>query len=254
MKNPIYTHKNIPFYHVKTEAEFSADPYERYDDVVLRQTALHFADDFWGQYPFQSILDYTLNQMPKEQNLRIAEIGCGVGRLIGTLANQYPGNDYYGIDFSYQMLQQANRLWVEGQTIDLDWSVRGFHKIQLAGMALQNLKLGLAKAENLPFEDAALDMIVSSFLIDRLEDPLSSFIEFYRVLKKGGQMIVVSPLNFQKAKSWELFFPVDKLLNQLQIIGFRIDTYKQDWKIFDPFDKNGNGVQWNCVGLIGIKQ
>lgn len=253
MKNPIITKNNIPIYHQKSEAETLADPYERYSDVVLRQTALHLADEFWDEYPYQSILDFALSHLPQKQDLNIAEIGCGVGRLISELAIQYPQSNCYGIDYSYQMLRQASRYWLEEETIELDLSTKGFSKIHLERKALRNLELGLAKAESLPFEDASLDVLVSSFLIDRLDDPLKGILEFDRVLKEGGQLIMVSPLNFHKAENWDLFYPAEKLMNYIQSFGFQLVEMKKDWMIMEPLDKRGNGVCWKCFGFIGKK-
>lgn len=254
MKDPIKFRRKIPFFHDKTESEFCTDPYERYHEMVLRQTAIHLADEFWGAYPFQSILDFICSQIPPKTGLKIAEIGCGVGRMIGELAIQNPKNQYHGIDFSYQMLKQANTFWVEEKTIELDWSDHGFDSVILAGHTLANLHFGLAKVENLPFENNSLDVLFSSFLIDRLEDPLKGFQEMSRVLKTGGTLIFVSPLNFQKKQHWEMFFPLKKLQRQLQIIGFQIDLIKKDWLVFEPLDKNGNKIQWNCIGMKIIRQ
>ena len=48
MKIPIQTRQGIPFFHDKNEKEFQQDPYERYDPMVIRQSALHLADELWG--------------------------------------------------------------------------------------------------------------------------------------------------------------------------------------------------------------
>ena len=249
MKKPLKFRRNTPFYHNKTESEFRADPYENYDESVVRQTALHLADELWNHYPFQPIMDFISENIPQSKFLKIAEIGCGVGRVIGELAKQNPENYHYGIDFSYQMLRRTSEFWLEEKAIELDWSNKGFEKIILRGMALSNLELGLAKAENLPFENESLDVLFSSFLIDRLDEPLKAFREFNRVLKQDGIMIFVSPLNFQKRENWELFFPKNKLINHVQTIGFQPDIQKENWIIYEPLDKNGNEIKWNCVAL-----
>lgn len=253
MKKPLKTRRKIPFYHNKTETEFRTDPYERYDEMVIRQSALHLADELWNEYPLQSILDFITENIPQKNDLKIAEIGCGVGRMIGELAKSNSQNQHYGIDFSYQMLRRAREFWLEEKSIELDYSDRGFDSITLEGITLNNLELGLAKAENLPFENDSLDVLFSSFLIDRLNDPLKGFHEFHRVLKEGGVMIFMSPLNFQKKENWELFFPIEKMINQLQTKGFKIETINKNHPIFEPMDRNGNGINWNCLGIKGYK-
>lgn len=252
-KKPIRVRGNIPFYFEKTEADFRNDPYERYDEMVVRQTALHLADELWTNYPFQSIFEFISESIPKKNDIKIAEIGCGVGRMIGELAKQNPNNQHFGIDYSYQMLRRAREFWLEEKIIDLYYSNRGFEKINLKGISLSNLELGLAKAEDLPFENESLDVLFSSFLIDRLDDPLTAFQSFHRVLKKGGIMIFVSPLNFQKRKNWRLYFPNEKLTSQLQGLDFQLSKLRKNWLILEPLDRNGNSLNWNCVGIKSTK-
>ncbi len=48
MQPPLRHRNGIPFYINKTEAEFKDDVYERYDEMVTKQTALHLADDLWN--------------------------------------------------------------------------------------------------------------------------------------------------------------------------------------------------------------
>jgi ubiquinone/menaquinone biosynthesis C-methylase UbiE len=253
LKKPISVRRNIPFYLEKTEEEFRNDPYERYDEMVVRQTALHLADQLWNGYPFESVFDFIAESIPQKNDLKIAEIGCGVGRMIGELAKQYPNNQCFGIDYSYQMLRRAREFWLEGKIIELDYSNRGFEKINLKGISLPNLELGLAKAEDLPFENESLDVLFSSFLIDRLDDPIRAFQSFHRVLKEEGILIFVSPLNFQKKEDWASYFPNEKLTIQLQIFDFQIDELMKNWLICEPLDRNGNSIYWNCLGLKSTK-
>ena len=51
MKPSITHRKEIPFFHNKTPQEFKQDIYERYHEMVVRQSALHLADQLWGKYP-----------------------------------------------------------------------------------------------------------------------------------------------------------------------------------------------------------
>jgi len=118
------------------------------------------------------------------------------------------------------------------------------------GDQLDNLKFGLAKAEELPFEDNSQDFIINSFLIDRLEYPNKSLKEMYRVLKPTGRLIVVSPLNFQKAEHWDMYYPPNRLSNTLKAIGFTIMEWKEDMTIEEPLDGHGNTVQWKCLAFV----
>lgn len=191
---PAATRRGIPFYHAKTEAEFREDVYERYDELVTRQTALHLADELHGVYPFQALQDYIGSHLLTRNNLAIADLGCSVGRLIGDLATDNPGWDCYGIDLSYQMLRQARDYWVMGATLQPNLLRYGWGSPNLSGQAVTNLHFALARAASLPFPDASLDVVINTFLLDRLPSAFPAFREWKRVLKPGGQLICVSPL------------------------------------------------------------
>lgn len=245
-----YERKGIPFFHQKTELEFQQDIYESYDKMVVRQSALHLADPLWGRYPFQPIFDFAEKHYPKTSEINILEIGCGVGRWIATLAKQYPKSACWGIDYSYQMLKRANEYWVKGKEITIDLTDKGLSQQSQKGEQLHNLKFGLAKAEKLPFDENSQDIIVNSFLLDRLENPLKALKEMYRVLKPTGKLIAVSPLNFKKTEHWEMYYPPSQLLSILKEIGFDILEWNEDIIVDEPLDGRGNVVRWKCLGFV----
>jgi ubiquinone/menaquinone biosynthesis C-methylase UbiE len=250
MQSFTYNRKGIPFFHKKTELEFQQDIYERYYEMVVRQSALHTADQLWGRYPFQPIFDFAEKHYPKAPENNILEVGCGVGRWIATLAKHYPKSACWGIDYSYQMLKRANEFWVKGQEISIDLTNKGLKQITQKGEHLNNLNFGLAKAEKLPFEENSQRIIVSSFLLDRLENPMKSLKEMYRVLKPTGKLIVVSPLNFKKAEHWKMYYPPSQLSSILKEIGFVILDWKEDMIVNEPLDGNGNLLHWRCLGFV----
>lgn len=253
MQSPVKIRRDIPFFYDKSEAEFRADIYERYEDSVVRQSLLHLADDVWKGYPFQNLLDWFNENLPSQSNMQIADIGCSVGRLIGEIAQNYPDSQCHGLDYSYQMLRQAQDFWVKGKSIDLDLAKRGFEKIQLERKTLSNLHFGLARAEDLPFEDASLDVVFNSFLLDRVEDPLQTLREMHRVLKKGGLLLSISPFNFQKTMHWNEFYPFDKLKKQMEIIGFQLNRKEEVFMIKEYLDVQRNAVEWKCTAFSAQK-
>ncbi len=251
MKDPLLHRGNIPFYHKKTEAEFKQDAYERYDDMVVRQSLLHLADELWGSYPMQGVLDFAQAYYPEIQGGKILEIGCGVGRWIADLAMQFPGSECFGMDYSYQMLKRAHEFWVQGKEIEIRAERFGFLGNQsFKGKTIGNLHFGLAKAEALPFEDSSVDLICHSFLIDRLDEPIEGIREMRRVLKPQGKVIMVSPFNFSKGKNWKRFYPLEKFKALLEESGFEIIEVQEGISVHEPLDIHGNHISWNCVGLV----
>lgn len=246
--------KGIPFYHQKTELEFQQDIYERFYEMVVRQSALHLADQLWRNYPFQPIFKFAEKHYPKEKDINILEIGCGVGRWIASLAKRYPDSTCWGIDYSYQMLKRANEFWVEGREISIDLSEKGLNVHSIKGEQFNHLKFGLAKAERLPFDESSQELIISSFLLDRLENPLKGLEEMFRVLKPSGKLIIITPLNFKKAEHWKIFYPPNKLSSILKEIDFEILEWDENIIINEPIDAHGNFVRWNCLGFAVRKK
>lgn len=254
MKPPsIYRH-GVPFFYNKSKDEFQADIYERYHEMVVKHSALHLADEFWGKYPMQCILDFG-SEYYKDQTLKnILEIGCGVGRWIATMSQIYPKALCWGIDYSYQMLKRAREYWLLGNVISIDFSHKGFtNKLTLNGHQRSNLNFGLAKALNLPFSDNSQDLVLNSFLIDRLDDPIQCIKEMNRVLKPNGTLVMITPLNFNKADHWNTLQPPIKIHQILTKIGFNILEWKEEMIIKEPLDNRGNFVQWNCLAIVAQK-
>lgn len=254
MKSPIRYRKSIPFYCEKSESAFQKDIYERYDDMVVRQTALHLADDLWGYYPLQPVLDFGLEYLRDNSEGHILELGCGVGRWIGSLAQKLPLAKCWGIDYSYQMLKRAREFWIEGKVLEIDLSNKGFlRQRSINGFQLGNLQFGLAKASDLPFEEESQDLVLSSFLLDRLDNPEAGLREMYRVLRQSGRLILITPFNFNRSKHWQKFYPSKKLTAFMKDIGFKILDQQGDIIIQEPLDFHGNLINWKCLGVVAEK-
>lgn len=252
MKKPLFYRHQIPFFHDKTATAFRQDKYERYDPVVIRQTSLHLADELSQGYPFQKVLDWVNDHLPELDGGRVVDIGCGVGRLIGNIAEGH-AVECWGIDYSYQLLRRAREYWVEGKAIQLDREGQGLGTCTLSGKQLANLSFGLARAEALPFEADSQALVCSSFLLDRVKEPERALAEMYRVLRPGGRMILVTPLNFQQAAHWAAYYPLEKLLEFIRNKGFRILNWQEDLTVEEPLDGRGNFISWKVLALVAEK-
>ena len=251
MKDPIRYRQEIPLYYDKSASEFRLDPYERYDSMVLRQSMIHLSNSLWDNYTGKGIQNYIQDNWPRQIPNDILEIGCGVGRLIGDIAQKYPDSNCWGIDYSYQMLKRAKEAWVESKSFYLDGSKFGFgSNIHVGGKSIKNLNFGLAKCESLPFDDHSQDIVFSSFLLDRLEDPIQGLKEMKRILRKDGVLIVISPLNFGDSANWSRFFPVQKLKREVEDLGFTVSDWNNNLNVKEFLDRRGNCVSWNCVGMV----
>lgn len=254
MQSPISYRRGIPFFYDKTSADFQKDIYERYDSMVVRQSALHLADDLWQGYPMQAILDFASPHYSTTQLHDIVEVGCGVGRWIATLAQNHLQTKCWGIDYSYQMLKRANEFWIQGKEITIDLSHKGFlSPITKKGVQLPNLKLGLAKADKLPFASNSQDLVLSSFLFDRLDAPIEALLEMQRILRPSGKIIIITPLNFNQTTHWQNLYPSHKIHQLLVQMKFRILEWQDNLHIKEPLDARGNTITWNCLGFVIAK-
>jgi phosphatidylethanolamine/phosphatidyl-N-methylethanolamine N-methyltransferase len=103
---------------------------------------------------------------------RILEVGVGTGLSLPDYAKP---NRLVGVDLSAPMLQKA--------------------KARVAAQGLSNVDgLAVMDAQRLGFADAAFDVVVAQYVITTVPDPEATLDEFARVIKSGGEIILVNHL------------------------------------------------------------
>ncbi|WP_409370624.1 class I SAM-dependent methyltransferase [Mycolicibacter longobardus] len=100
------------------------------------------------------------------QPARVADIACGTGILADRIERELAPEAVYGVDMSAGMLSEARE-----RSSRVQW---------LTG-----------PAEQLPFEDGALDAVVTSSAFHFFNQP-AALREFYRVLAPGGMAAVTA--------------------------------------------------------------
>ena len=105
----------------------------------------------------------------------VLDLGSGAGKDV-FLAAQKVGDagQVIGVDMTPEMLALARR------------NATRF----LTTTGLANVEFREGKIENLPIDDASVDVVVSNCVINLSPDKPQVFREVYRVLKPGGRMIV----------------------------------------------------------------
>jgi ubiquinone/menaquinone biosynthesis C-methylase UbiE len=102
----------------------------------------------------------------------ITDIGCGPGYLLQVIAKEFPRNRLIGIDISKEMVEKA----------------RGnFGMMRLGG----GVEFRQGSVEHLPFEDGTQDFLVSTLSLHHWDNPQLAFDEIYRVLRPGGQLLIL---------------------------------------------------------------
>ncbi len=120
---------------------------------------------------------------------RILDLGCGTGLNVERLsALGLPFNSYIGIDISEEMLARAKARFGHLEKIDFK-------------------QMDISK-ETLP--EGPFDLIVSTWVLEHLSDPVSVVERAWQRLVPGGHLVLL----FMLRKKWNnLVAPVTKLLN-----------------------------------------
>jgi phosphatidylethanolamine/phosphatidyl-N-methylethanolamine N-methyltransferase len=103
---------------------------------------------------------------------RILEVGVGTGL---SLPNYSKPNRLIGVDLSAPMLRRAKARVIEQRLSNVD------------GLAVMD-------AQRLGFANAAFDVVVAQYVITTVPDPEATLDEFARVIKPGGEIILVNHL------------------------------------------------------------
>ena len=105
---------------------------------------------------------------------RVLDLGCGIGNILIALAER--------IDFSHPPV---------GVDVSPDLIRIGEQEIAKAGLH-DRIGLQVARATQLPFEDGAFDVVLTSHVLKHLDDEalLTGFREVVRVLRPGGRFLL----------------------------------------------------------------
>jgi len=103
-----------------------------------------------------------------------------------------------GLNF-VEILKRNPDGWVDGVDISMKMVEKARKRILKTGQ--QNYTLYLGDCRYLPFEDETFDILMSQYLLDILpvEDFTPILLEFKRVMKEGGRIVLV---NMTKGESW----------------------------------------------------
>lgn len=237
--------KEIPFYINKSDEDYSRDPYEKYYEYVLPSTYKHLNELIIQNSGLLGLYSTMLEMIVLKAPESVLELGCGIGFLSHLLKGKFEETPVTGLDYSYQMIKMAHDLWLSHKLLELNLESKGFTKMEFQSKkSYGDLEFIVGDALDLPFREEVFDLVMSSFLIDRVSDPLKLFNEIHGVLKKGGQYIFANPLNYKQTSFWKDFYPVSKLQLALERIGFQLDkTLEEEVRI--PMDGRGNAICYN---------
>ncbi len=143
---------------------------------------------FWTESMREKALDVV--DWSDGENLRVVDVGSGTGFTTQGIVRRVPATNVVCVDQSPQQMERA-----------------------MVKADLERCRFRLGDAENLPFEDDTFDRYVSAGSIEYWPDPQRGINEAYRVIKEGGQALIIGPIEpvnpISKfiANTWMLFPP-----------------------------------------------
>jgi ubiquinone/menaquinone biosynthesis C-methylase UbiE len=120
---------------------------------------------------------------------RLLDVACGPGVVTAALAPE--ASSVTGFDATEAMLEKA--------------------KARCAGAGLSNVAFRSGDAENLPFEDAEFDGVVTRLAIHHFAAPQRALDEMFRVLRPGGAAVIVDAVSSEDPDESALHNAVERL-------------------------------------------
>lgn len=149
----------------------------------------NFWEHFWDEFAENSYDNLRLLSEYESMHTKIAELigsgnvvldaGCGTGNLIRKIIDK---NKVIGVDFSEEMIKKAKGKFIKNDNVEL-------------------IKGDLASID---FPNEHFDTIVSINVLFNLDDPLKVINSFHNYLKKGGRLIISTPLGGRTFKKDDL--------------------------------------------------
>ena len=169
---------------------------------------------------------YTLNR-----NGSMLDVGCGEGRHIFGVMQEYPMMKCVGLDMDDDSLKKAE----EGYSY--------FESISEVGAEFIK-----GSAYSLPFPDNTFDLIVCSEVLEHLHEYNDAVIEINRVLKPGGKFFASVPAFWPEKICWHLskeyqnqpgghlrIFDQKKLIHEIESRGFIFLSSEKFHSIHSPY-------------------
>ena len=124
---------------------------------------------------------------------RILDVGVGTGLSLSDYSRNVK---LYGVDISEPMLRKAQQ------------------RVRAQGLA--NVEtLAVMDAKNLAFRDASFDAVVAQYVITTVPEPEATLDDFVRVLKPGGELILVNHVGVESGPRRILDLAVAPLARRL---------------------------------------
>ena len=177
------------------------------------------------------MLTFNLTKYSLNESGTMLDVGCGEGRHIFGIMQNYPEMKCIGLDMDDDSLLKAE----EGYEF--------FESISNAGAEF--LK---GSAYSLPFQNNSLDLVVCSEVLEHLHQYNDAVKEIHRVLKPGGKFYASVPASWPEKICWALskdyqnqpgghlrIFNQSKLVSEISDAGFKFLSSDRFHSIHAPY-------------------
>jgi len=174
--------------------------------------------DVWGKLTESRARQRALELAAIEDGLSILEVAVGTGLTFREIVKRNPHGRNAGIDLSPGMLAKARQ--------------------RLRKLTQANYSLSQGTAFDLPAQTESVDLLVNNYMFDLIpyRDMDKVLIEFKRVLKRGGKLILINMTEGETAgsKLYDLIYRLSpktmggcrgvRLASRLEQHGFTVET------------------------------
>lgn len=177
------------------------------------------------------MLTFNFKKYNLNHNGSMLDVGCGEGRHIFGVMQEYPMMKCVGLDMDDDSLKKAE----EGYSY--------FESISEVGAEFIK-----GSAYSLPFPDNTFDLIVCSEVLEHLHEYNDAVIEINRVLKPGGKFFASVPAFWPEKICWYLskeyqnqpgghlrIFDQKKLIHEIESRGFLFLSSEKFHSIHSPY-------------------
>jgi len=232
--------------------DLATAPFNSDDEALqdIRQTRAKFAESYFSEiandwdhlralhYPETAIEQAILGYVKNYQFERVVDLGTGTGRMLILLGHQTMEAE--GLDISHNMLTVA--------------------RTNLNRAGINNARVRYGDAMNTPFKDNSTDLVIIHQVLHYLDQPEKVLVEAARILKPGGQLLIVdfAPHDMEYLRETQghrrLGISEDDLRQWTDTAGL----FARSSQIFDPPESLKQGLSvfiWNsskCIKNRGI--
>ncbi len=146
-----------------------------------QDTNFSYETHTWGHrinrkgYDFPRLkFDFLFDVLKLSEPKQILEVGCGAGKFIFSLADEFPDAHFTGIDISNSAILKASQ-----------------------NNRRNNIHFSVADAQQMNFDEGSFDAIIVLDVLEHVNDPEKVIQDCYRFLKPGGVIHTFIPCEAQ---------------------------------------------------------